>query len=167
MHTYEIRPRKDHRGVDLISDALPFGRLTTRFSIIAPPHKIAPESTLALSGSEAAKRRPKLPGKQQMIRDVSRLNKRRRNRAMKLEINVPVSGLDLASLLDGEQGLFLCQNRGQNYITVAKAGHSIAFGPMPIGNPSRSKWQRLSGQSPGSSRRSATQPSWLNSLDHY
>ncbi len=23
---YEIRPRKDHRGVDLISDALPFGR---------------------------------------------------------------------------------------------------------------------------------------------
>ena len=25
--TYEVRPRKDHRGVDLISDALPFGRL--------------------------------------------------------------------------------------------------------------------------------------------
>jgi hypothetical protein len=24
---YEIRPRQDHRGVDLISDALPFGRL--------------------------------------------------------------------------------------------------------------------------------------------
>lgn len=54
-------------------------------------------------------------------------------RQMKLEINVPVSGLDLASLLDGEQGLFLCQNRGQNYITIAKAGHSIAFGPTPIG----------------------------------
>ena len=54
---------------------------------------------------------------------------------MKLEINVPVSGLDLASLLDSEQGLFLCQNRGQNYITVAKAGHSIAFGPTPIGKP--------------------------------
>jgi hypothetical protein len=52
---------------------------------------------------------------------------------MKLETNVPVSGLDLASLLDGEQGMFLCQNRGQNYITVAKAGHSIAFGPTPIG----------------------------------
>jgi len=52
---------------------------------------------------------------------------------MKLDINVPVSGLDLASLLDNEQGLFLCQNRGQNYITVAKAGHSIAFGPTPIG----------------------------------
>jgi hypothetical protein len=27
MHAYEIRPRRDHRGVDLISDRLPFGRL--------------------------------------------------------------------------------------------------------------------------------------------
>jgi len=27
MHVYEIRPRKDKRGVDLISDVLPFGRL--------------------------------------------------------------------------------------------------------------------------------------------
>jgi hypothetical protein len=27
LHVYEVRPRKDHRGVDLISDALPFGRL--------------------------------------------------------------------------------------------------------------------------------------------
>jgi hypothetical protein len=27
MHTYEVRPRKDRRGFDLISDALPFGRL--------------------------------------------------------------------------------------------------------------------------------------------
>jgi len=26
-HVYQLRPRKDHRGVDLISDALPFGRL--------------------------------------------------------------------------------------------------------------------------------------------
>jgi hypothetical protein len=26
-HVYEIRPRKDKRGIDLISDALPFGRL--------------------------------------------------------------------------------------------------------------------------------------------
>ncbi len=26
QHVYEIRPRKDKRGVDLISDALPFGR---------------------------------------------------------------------------------------------------------------------------------------------
>ena len=28
MHVYEVRPRKDHRGsADLVSDALPFGRL--------------------------------------------------------------------------------------------------------------------------------------------
>jgi hypothetical protein len=27
MHVYEVHPRKDRRGVDLISDALPFGRL--------------------------------------------------------------------------------------------------------------------------------------------
>ena len=27
MQVYEVRPRKGHRGVDLISDALPFGRL--------------------------------------------------------------------------------------------------------------------------------------------
>jgi len=27
IHSYEVRPRKDKRGVDLISDALPFGRL--------------------------------------------------------------------------------------------------------------------------------------------
>ena len=26
QHVYEVRPRKDHRGVDLISDVLPFGR---------------------------------------------------------------------------------------------------------------------------------------------
>ena len=27
MHTYEVRPRKDRRGFDLISERLPFGRL--------------------------------------------------------------------------------------------------------------------------------------------
>jgi len=27
QHVYEVRPRKDRRGVALISDALPFGRL--------------------------------------------------------------------------------------------------------------------------------------------
>jgi len=28
MQIYDVRPRKDKRGVDLISDALPFGRLS-------------------------------------------------------------------------------------------------------------------------------------------
>jgi hypothetical protein len=27
IHLYEVRPRKDRRGFDLISEALPFGRL--------------------------------------------------------------------------------------------------------------------------------------------
>ncbi len=27
LDSYEIRPRKDKRGVDLVSDTLPFGRL--------------------------------------------------------------------------------------------------------------------------------------------
>jgi hypothetical protein len=27
QHAYKIRPRRDHRGVDQPSDALPFGRL--------------------------------------------------------------------------------------------------------------------------------------------
>src|SRR5215813_13292146 len=29
-HVYEVRPRKDHRGFDLISDVLPSGRLWVR-----------------------------------------------------------------------------------------------------------------------------------------
>jgi hypothetical protein len=27
INIYEVRPRKDHRGFDLVSDVLPFGRL--------------------------------------------------------------------------------------------------------------------------------------------
>jgi hypothetical protein len=32
LHVYEVRPRKDKRGFDLISDALPFGRWFTSYS---------------------------------------------------------------------------------------------------------------------------------------
>jgi hypothetical protein len=35
MHIHEVYPRKDHQVIDLISDALPFGRLW--------PHRIALE----------------------------------------------------------------------------------------------------------------------------
>ena len=35
MHVYEIRPRKDHRGVNLVSDALPFF-----FRNFAPPFSV-------------------------------------------------------------------------------------------------------------------------------
>ena len=37
MHIYEVRPRKDHRSIDLISDVLPFGGLSyTKVSDAAP-----------------------------------------------------------------------------------------------------------------------------------
>ena len=44
MHAYEIRPRKDHRGVDLISDVLPFGRLwyDTPDNAIGLPYALQP-----------------------------------------------------------------------------------------------------------------------------
>jgi len=42
MHVYEVRPRKDRRGVDLISDVLPFGRRAERIRFrdqkITAPH---------------------------------------------------------------------------------------------------------------------------------
>jgi hypothetical protein len=44
MHVYEVRPRKDHRGVDLIS--LPLGQQTTDFQDKRPaPQRraLAPE----------------------------------------------------------------------------------------------------------------------------
>ena len=117
------------------------------------PEKTTPAAETV--NNHRMKRQLKLPGKYLAIRDVGSLNKKTKEqktkgtkKEMKLEINVPVSGLDLASLLDGEQGLFLCQNRGQNYITVAKAGHSIAFGPMPIGKPIQEQVAAIVGPEP-------------------
>ena len=52
---------------------------------------------------------------------------------MILEVGVPVTVKDLASAVRGDSGTFLCQNGGQNHILEAKAGHSISFGPFPIG----------------------------------
>ena len=41
-HAYEVRPRKDRRGVDLISDALPLGRLIScgQINMTAPYLKL-------------------------------------------------------------------------------------------------------------------------------
>jgi hypothetical protein len=121
----------------------------------SPRTKFRSRCISAIATIGRLKKEPKLRGKYLAIRDVVRLNKKAKEQQtkgkkeeMKLEINVPVSGLDLASLLDGEQGLFLCQNRGQNYITVAKAGHSIAFGPMPIGKPIQEQVAAIVGPEP-------------------
>jgi hypothetical protein len=42
MHAYEVRPRKDHRGVDLISDALGFS--VRPISLIQYPVHVLPFS---------------------------------------------------------------------------------------------------------------------------
>lgn len=52
---------------------------------------------------------------------------------MKLQIGVPVATLDLAQATEGDQGTYLCQQNGQNYLLVAAAGHSIKAGPIPVG----------------------------------
>lgn len=52
---------------------------------------------------------------------------------MKMEIGVPVSSLDLAQATSGDQGTFLCQQGGQNFLLVAAEGHSIKYGPRPVG----------------------------------
>src|SRR4051812_34222821 len=54
---------------------------------------------------------------------------------MKLQINEPVMGEDLAALLDEDEGAYICQNRGQSYLVASRHGHSITFGPTPIGRP--------------------------------
>jgi hypothetical protein len=47
MHAYEVRPRKDRRGVDLISDLLPFGRLGMASQIQSAMQSTTQNSTAA------------------------------------------------------------------------------------------------------------------------
>lgn len=44
---------------------------------------------------------------------------------MQLDLNQPVTGYDLASLLEGDSGTYLAQNSGQSFIVVSSSGHSI------------------------------------------
>jgi hypothetical protein len=43
MHAYEVRPRNDHRGVDLISDALPFSCAPAKKREAIPPKEDRPK----------------------------------------------------------------------------------------------------------------------------
>jgi len=55
---------------------------------------------------------------------------------MKTQLEVggePAKGRNLAQLLEGEEGTFLCQSGGRFYLTIAAPGHSIVSGPTPIG----------------------------------
>jgi len=45
MHTYEVRPREDHHGVDLISNVLPFGYLFVRAFFHRHVNKMRPADT--------------------------------------------------------------------------------------------------------------------------
>jgi hypothetical protein len=55
MHVYEVHPRKDHRGVDLVSDALPFGRLWYALEkIVRARQANSPQARLADSNSRNA-----------------------------------------------------------------------------------------------------------------
>jgi len=49
MHVYEVRPRKDRRGVDLMSDVLPFGRLW-----YDGPHAVTNATGYAMHDSRSA-----------------------------------------------------------------------------------------------------------------
>jgi len=48
MHIYEVRPRTDDRGFDLISDVLPFGRLW-----YGEPNAISNATGYAMHGSRS------------------------------------------------------------------------------------------------------------------
>ena len=58
VHAYEVRPRRDHRGVNLISDTLPFGRLW-----YAEPNAIENASTYAKPAKRGLKRSENRAGK--------------------------------------------------------------------------------------------------------
>mgnify|MGYP001104492445 CR=1 FL=1 len=45
---------------------------------------------------------------------------------MKLELQQSITANDLARALDNDSGTFLAQQGGQNFLVVAKEGHSIA-----------------------------------------
>jgi hypothetical protein len=52
QHVYEVRPRRDHRGVDLISDVLPFGRRTTDFRSFRPSLTGIPLESVLIAGRQ-------------------------------------------------------------------------------------------------------------------
>jgi hypothetical protein len=65
MQNYEVRPRRDKRGVDLISDALPFGNLWYSGPVSFFPHSArssfslcAPSLTFGFRTSDTADASP-------------------------------------------------------------------------------------------------------------
>lgn len=55
---------------------------------------------------------------------------------MQIGFNEPVQGYDLAQILQENEGTFIAKQNGQMYLVVSQRGHSIKFGPKPVGTPS-------------------------------
>jgi hypothetical protein len=50
-----------------------------------------------------------------------------------IRFNEPVQGHDLNELLSDNDGTFVAEHHGQQYIVVCRRDRSITFGPKPIG----------------------------------
>ena len=50
-HVYEVRPRKDHRGLDLISEALPFNRFDVSYIRMIYPRRASSEVRVMKRGN--------------------------------------------------------------------------------------------------------------------
>ncbi len=68
---------------------------------------------------------------------------------LQLLVNQQVSGSDLAELLQGDSGTYLCQNNGQTFIVEASPGHSIASIRPALNTAGSDQWQvqKISSQS--------------------
>jgi hypothetical protein len=73
MHGYEGRPRKDHRGVDLISDILPIGRWWYRRAGCRSPTQSATRSSTAGHMMPCASRLP--PGEMVWEEEIRKRNR--------------------------------------------------------------------------------------------
>jgi hypothetical protein len=60
-HLYEVRPRKDKRGIDLISDALPFGDCGMASRMQSSTQSTTPSFTADCPGSGTLNGRFKKP----------------------------------------------------------------------------------------------------------
>jgi hypothetical protein len=66
---------------------------------------------------------------------------------MRIEVGQTVPGIDLAQLLERNEGTFLAQQGGQTYLVTAQAGHSIS-GIRPVGQRFNQPTTSVGGQEP-------------------
>jgi hypothetical protein len=66
---------------------------------------------------------------------------------MRIEVGQSVPGIDLAQLLERNEGTFLAQQGGQTYLVTAQAGHSISS-LRPVGQRFAQPTTNSAGQEP-------------------